>query len=45
MRADAQRMGDLRLFCMIDCYDPLRLLRAYGKCGLGVPAAWLSEKA
>jgi hypothetical protein len=34
MRAYAQRMGDLRLFCLIDGYETLRILRAYGKCGL-----------
>ena len=34
MRAYAQRMGDLRLFCVIDGYETLRLLQAYGKCGL-----------
>lgn len=40
MRAYAQRMGDLRLFCVIDGYDTLQLLQAYGKCGLvGVAAA------
>lgn len=33
MRAYAQRMGDLRLFCLIDGYDTARLFRAYGKCG------------
>ncbi|MBM0206093.1 hypothetical protein JNW90_26060 [Micromonospora sp. STR1s_5] len=38
MRAYAQRMGDLRLFCIIDGYDTLRLLQAYGKCDLGTPA-------
>ena len=32
MRAFAQRMGNLRLFCLIDGYDTLRLLQAYGKC-------------
>lgn len=34
MRAFAQRMDDLRLFCLINGYDTLRLLKAYGKCGL-----------
>ena len=29
MRAYAQRMGDLRLFCLIDGYDTVRLLHAY----------------
>lgn len=33
MRAYAQRMGDLRLFCLIDGYDTIRLFRAYNKCG------------
>lgn len=27
-------LGDLRLFCLIDGYDTVRLLRAYGKCGV-----------
>ncbi|MCS1412289.1 MAG: hypothetical protein M2R45_05495 [Verrucomicrobia subdivision 3 bacterium] len=35
MRAFAQRMGDLRIFCLINGYDTVRLLRAYGKCGFG----------
>lgn len=34
MRAYAQQIGALRLFCLIDGHDTLRLLRAYGKCGL-----------
>lgn len=34
MRAYAQRMGNPRLFCVIDGYDTVRLLRAYKKCGL-----------
>lgn len=33
MRAYAQRMGNLRLFCLIDGYDTVRLFQAYGKCG------------
>src|SRR5262249_33068164 len=33
MRAYAQQMGNLRLFCLIDGYDTVRLLRAYKKCG------------
>jgi len=33
MRAYAQRMGQPRLFCLIDGYDMIRLLRAYKKCG------------
>lgn len=35
MRAYAQRMGQLRTFCVIDGYDTLRILAAYDKCGLG----------
>lgn len=31
MRAFAQRMGNPRLFCLIDGYDTLRLLKAYRK--------------
>lgn len=34
MRAYAQRVGDPRLYCVIDGFDTLRVLRAYGKCGL-----------
>ncbi|HVZ81327.1 MAG TPA: hypothetical protein VHE12_11120 [bacterium] len=34
MRAYATRVGNLKLFCLIDGYDTLRLLRAYKKCGL-----------
>ena len=33
MRAFAQRMGNPRLFCLINGYDTLRLLQAYGNCG------------
>jgi hypothetical protein len=33
MRAFAQQIGMLRLFCVIDGYDTMRLLRAYNKCG------------
>lgn len=33
MRAYAQQMGRPRLFCLINGYDTLRILRAYGKCG------------
>jgi len=33
MRAYATRIGDLRLFALINGYDTIRLLRAYGKCG------------
>ena len=33
MRAYAQRIGNPRLFCLIDGYDTVRVLRAYGKCG------------
>ena len=32
MRAFAERMGNLRLCCLIDGYDTLRLFQAYGKC-------------
>jgi hypothetical protein len=35
MRAYAQRMGQLKTFCVIDGYDTLRILAAYNKCGLG----------
>lgn len=38
MRAFAQQMGNPRMFCVIDGYDTLRLLTAYGKCGLGAKA-------
>lgn len=34
MRAFAQQMGNLRLFCLINGYDTLRVLKAYEKCGL-----------
>jgi hypothetical protein len=34
MRAYAQQIGNLKLFCLIDGYDTMRLLRAYRKCGL-----------
>ena len=34
MRAYAQRIHDLRHFTILDGYDTIRLLRAYGKCGL-----------
>eukprot|EP00456_Euglypha_rotunda_P048838 TRINITY_DN3914_c0_g1_i7.p1 TRINITY_DN3914_c0_g1~~TRINITY_DN3914_c0_g1_i7.p1 ORF type:complete len:365 (+),score=39.33 TRINITY_DN3914_c0_g1_i7:573-1667(+) len=33
MRAYAQQMGRPRLFCIIDGYDTVRVLRAYSKCG------------
>jgi hypothetical protein len=39
MRAFAQRMGDLRLYCVIDGYDTLQILQAYGKCGLTAASA------
>lgn len=35
MRAFAQQMGNPRTYCVIDGYDTLRVLTAYGKCGLG----------
>jgi hypothetical protein len=34
MRAYAQQMGRLRLFCLINGYDTIRLLQAYRKCGM-----------
>lgn len=34
MRAFASRVHDLRYFSIIDGYDTLRLLKAYGKCGV-----------
>jgi hypothetical protein len=34
MRAYAQQIGRLKLFCLIDGYDTIRLLRGYKKCGL-----------
>jgi hypothetical protein len=34
MRAYAQQMSNPRLFCLIDGYDTVRLLRSYGKCGI-----------
>jgi hypothetical protein len=37
MRAFATRMFDPRLFCLIDGYDTVRILRAYRKCGVGPP--------
>ncbi len=33
MRAFANQAGRPRLFCLIDGYDTIRVLRAYGKCG------------
>jgi hypothetical protein len=33
MRAYAQQIGRPRLYCVIDGYDTIRLLEAYGKCG------------
>jgi hypothetical protein len=38
MRAFAQQMGNPRLFCLIDGYDTLRVLKAYGKCGFAATA-------
>jgi hypothetical protein len=37
MRAYAQQMGNPRRFCIIDGYDTLRILQAYGKCGFSGP--------
>ena len=34
MRAYAERMGQLKSFCLINGYDTLRILAAYGKCGI-----------
>lgn len=34
MRAYAERVGHLRLFCIIDGYDTLRILQTFRKCGL-----------
>jgi hypothetical protein len=34
MRAYAQQMGNPRQFCIIDGYDTLRVLMAYGKLDL-----------
>lgn len=39
MRAYAQQMGNPRRFCIIDGYDTLRILKAYGKCGFQVDEA------
>jgi len=33
MRAYAERMGRPKRFCIIDGYDTIRILKAYGKCG------------
>jgi hypothetical protein len=38
MRAYAQQMGNPRRFCIIDGYDTLAILRAYGMCGLSASA-------
>ena len=42
MRAYAERISNPRLFCVVDGYDTLRILQAYGKCGL-VPASATSH--
>ena len=34
LRAFCNQVGDERRYCVIDGYDTLRVLRAYGKCGL-----------
>jgi hypothetical protein len=34
MRAFANQMGNPRMYCVIDGYDTIRVLEAYGKCGL-----------
>ena len=43
MRAYAQQMGRPRLFCLINGYDTLRVLEAYGKCGL-MPRGQLGDR-
>jgi hypothetical protein len=43
MRAYAQQMGRPRRFCIIDGYDTLRILRAYGKCGFPIEGHVRSE--
>ncbi len=43
MRAYAQQMGNPRQFCVIDGYDTLRILQAYGKCGMSVPSGSSSQ--
>jgi len=45
MRAFAQQMGNPRLFCLINGYDTLRILSAYGKCGLGQRTAAATPKS
>ncbi|MCU1302007.1 MAG: hypothetical protein JWQ87_2291 [Candidatus Sulfotelmatobacter sp.] len=42
MRAYAQQMGKPRLFCLINGYDTIRILQAYGKCGLPMPKKHVS---
>lgn len=37
MRAYAQQIGRPRLYCVIDGYDTIRILEAYGKCGFQRP--------
>lgn len=39
MRAYAERVGNPRLFCIIDGYDTIRILQTCRKCGLGPPSA------
>jgi hypothetical protein len=36
MRAYAQQMGKPRRFCIINGFDTIRILKAYGKCGFSV---------
>lgn len=36
MRAYAQQIGNPRRFCIIDGYDTLRVMMAYGKCGFSI---------
>lgn len=39
MRAYAERVGNPRLFCIIDGYDTLRVLQTYRKCGFATTSA------
>jgi hypothetical protein len=43
MRAYAQQMGNPRQFCIVDGYDTLRMLQAYGKCGFSVSGRMTGE--
>lgn len=39
MRAFASQVGRLRLFCIINGYDTIRILKAYNKCGFNSSAS------